>query len=122
MSLKSQGPFFAGEQNKDNLLAQLLRAIDQQRIGLYHESASQYDAKCRSGAWRLHRRCEAATEDRRAKMPYYLMLTNLTDEGRKTIKAYPRRIHEVTEEVEGMGVKVTMAAIPLSDFIASLEK
>ena len=39
-------------------------------------------------------------------MPYYLMLTNLTDDGRKTIKVYPRRIQEVTEEVEGMGVKV----------------
>jgi uncharacterized protein with GYD domain len=95
-------------------------------------------------------------------MPYYVMLTNLTDDGRKTIKVYPRRIQEVTEEVEGKGVKVlaqyallgqydfcnileapddetisrvavelsargtlqtlTMSAIPLSDFIASLEK
>ena len=95
-------------------------------------------------------------------MPYYVMLTTLTPEGRKTIKEYPRRIEEVNEEVEGIGAKVlgqyallgqydfcnileapddetisrvavevssrgtlqtlTMAAIPLSDFIASLEK
>lgn len=37
-------------------------------------------------------------------MPTYIMLTKLTDEGRKTIKENPGRIKEVNKEVEGMGV------------------
>jgi len=95
-------------------------------------------------------------------MGYYVMLTTLTDEGRRTIRDYPRRIEEVNEEVEAMGVEVlaqysllgpydfcnilrapddqtisrmavelsargtlhtlTMTALPLEEFIASLEK
>lgn len=39
-------------------------------------------------------------------MPYYVILSNLTDEGRKTIKQRPERILEVNKEIEGMGVKV----------------
>lgn len=39
-------------------------------------------------------------------MPVYIMLTSLTDEGRKTIKAKPERIKEVNKEVEAMGVKI----------------
>ncbi|MBM4332674.1 MAG: GYD domain-containing protein [Deltaproteobacteria bacterium] len=39
-------------------------------------------------------------------MPTYLMLTNLTDEGRKTVKEKPERIKEVNKEVEKMGVKI----------------
>ena len=39
-------------------------------------------------------------------MPVYLMLTNLTDEGRKTVKEKPERIKEVNKEVEWMGVKI----------------
>ena len=39
-------------------------------------------------------------------MAIYLMLTTLTDEGRKTIKQKPERIKEVNKEVEGMGVKI----------------
>jgi uncharacterized protein with GYD domain len=39
-------------------------------------------------------------------MPIYLMLTNLTDEGRKTVKEKPERIKEVNKEVEKMGVKI----------------
>ena len=39
-------------------------------------------------------------------MPVYLMLTNLTDEGRKTVKEKPERIKEVNKEVEKMGVKI----------------
>ena len=39
-------------------------------------------------------------------MAIYLMLTNLTDEGRKTVKEKPERIKEVNKEVEKMGVKV----------------
>ena len=39
-------------------------------------------------------------------MAIYLMLSNLTDEGRRTIKANPQRIKEVNKEVEAMGVKI----------------
>ena len=39
-------------------------------------------------------------------MPIYVMLTTLTDEGRKTIKSNPQRIKEVNKEVEAMGVKI----------------
>ena len=39
-------------------------------------------------------------------MATYLMLTTLTDEGRKTIKQKPERIKEVNQEVENMGVKI----------------
>lgn len=39
-------------------------------------------------------------------MPVYIMLTRLTDEGRKTIKNRPERIKEVNKEVEAMGVKI----------------
>jgi len=36
----------------------------------------------------------------------YILLTKLTDEGRKTLKQNPNRIKEVNKEVEGMGGKV----------------
>jgi len=39
-------------------------------------------------------------------MAVYVMLTTLTDEGRKTVKVNPERIKEVSKEVEAMGVKV----------------
>ena len=39
-------------------------------------------------------------------MPYYVMLTKLTDAGRKTIMRNPGRIWEVNKEVEGMGAKI----------------
>ncbi len=39
-------------------------------------------------------------------MAFYLMLTTLTDEGRKTVKQKPERIKEVNKEVENMGVKI----------------
>jgi uncharacterized protein with GYD domain len=39
-------------------------------------------------------------------MPVYVMLTTLTDEGRKTLKANPQRVKEVNKEVEAMGVKI----------------
>lgn len=95
-------------------------------------------------------------------MPIYVMLTTLTDEGRKTIKEKPERIKEVNKEVEAMGAKLldqyallgpydfvnildapnneaisklavelgsrgtlqtlTMAAVDVDDFIASLKK
>lgn len=39
-------------------------------------------------------------------MPYYVILSTLTDEGRKTLKQKPERILEVNKEIEAMGVKV----------------
>jgi uncharacterized protein with GYD domain len=39
-------------------------------------------------------------------METYIMLTKLTDEGRKTLKQNPHRTKEVNQEIEGMGGKV----------------
>ncbi len=39
-------------------------------------------------------------------MAVYVILTKLTDEGRRTIKSKPQRIFEVNKELEGMGIKV----------------
>lgn len=39
-------------------------------------------------------------------MAIYVMLTSLTDDGRKTLKENPERIREVNKEVEAMGVKI----------------
>jgi len=39
-------------------------------------------------------------------MPYYILLSNLTDEGWKTIREKPERIKEVNKELEGFGVRV----------------
>ncbi len=56
-------------------------------------------------------------------MPVYVMLTTLTDEGRKTIKEHPDRIKEVNREVEAMGVKVLAqyAVLGPYDFVNILE-
>lgn len=95
-------------------------------------------------------------------MPQYILLSNLTDEGWKTVKTKPERIKEVNRELEAFGVRVikqyavlgpydfmniveapnnetiakvsielgargtikilSMAAIPIDEFIASLKK
>ncbi|MEW6067054.1 MAG: GYD domain-containing protein [Nitrospirota bacterium] len=39
-------------------------------------------------------------------MAYYVVLSTLTEEGRKTIKENPKRILEVNKELEKMGIKV----------------
>jgi len=56
-------------------------------------------------------------------MPAYIMLTTLTDEGRKTIKQNPNRIKEVNKEVEAMGVKIVAqyAVLGPYDFVNVLE-
>ncbi len=56
-------------------------------------------------------------------MPLYIMMSNLTDEGRKTVKSNPDRIKEVNKEVETMGVKVIAQYVTLGqyDFINVLE-
>lgn len=56
-------------------------------------------------------------------MPLYIMMSTLTDEGRKTVKSNPQRIKEVNKEVESMGVKVLAQYVVLGqyDFINILE-
>jgi len=56
-------------------------------------------------------------------MAIYVMMTNLTDEGRKTVKTNPQRIKEVNKEVEAMGVKILAqyAVLGQYDFINILE-
>jgi uncharacterized protein with GYD domain len=56
-------------------------------------------------------------------MAIYVMMTNLTDEGRKTVKTNPQRIKEVNKEVEAMGVKILAQYVVLGqyDFINILE-
>jgi len=56
-------------------------------------------------------------------MAIYVMLTNLTDEGRKTVSQNPARIKEVNKEVEAMGVKVLAQYTVLGpyDFVNVLE-
>lgn len=56
-------------------------------------------------------------------MAVYVMLTNLTDEGRKTIKENPERIREVNKEVEAMGVKVLHQYVVMGpyDFVNIIE-
>ena len=54
---------------------------------------------------------------------YYVMLTTLTDEGRKTIKENPGRIKEVNKEVEAMGVRIIAqyALLGQYDFVNILD-
>ncbi|MDP2931004.1 MAG: GYD domain-containing protein [Chloroflexota bacterium] len=56
-------------------------------------------------------------------MAIYVMLTTLTDEGRKTLKQNPQRIKEVNKEVESMGVKILAQYSVLGpyDFLNILE-
>ena len=56
-------------------------------------------------------------------MAKFVMLTTLTDEGRKTITGNPERIKEVNKEVERMGAKVLAqyAILGPYDFINVLE-
>ncbi len=56
-------------------------------------------------------------------MAIYVMLTTLTDEGRRTIKENPKRLKEVNKEVEAMGVKILSqyALLGPYDFINILE-
>jgi len=53
----------------------------------------------------------------------YIFLSNLTDDGRKTIKARPERIQEVNKEIEAMGAKVIdqYATLGPYDFISIIE-
>ena len=56
-------------------------------------------------------------------MANFVMLTTLTDEGRKTVKDNPERIREVNKEVEAMGAKILAqyALLGPYDFVNILE-
>jgi len=56
-------------------------------------------------------------------MPIYIMLSTLTDEGRKTIRENPERIRAVNKEVEAMGVKILAQYATLGpyDFVNILD-
>ncbi|MFC2007380.1 GYD domain-containing protein [Chloroflexota bacterium] len=56
-------------------------------------------------------------------MPYFVMLTTLTDEGRRTVMKNPGRIWEVNKEVEAMGAKILTqyAMLGQYDFITILD-
>lgn len=56
-------------------------------------------------------------------MGYYVILSKLTDEGRKTIKKKPGRLLEVNKELEDMGVKVLeqFAVMGEYDFVNIVE-
>jgi uncharacterized protein with GYD domain len=53
----------------------------------------------------------------------YIMLSTLTDEGRKTLKARPERLKDVNTEVEEMGarVKAQYAVLGGYDFVNVIE-
>lgn len=56
-------------------------------------------------------------------MATYIMLSTLTDEGRKTLKERPERLQEVNKEVETMGARVTAqyAVMGGYDFVNIIE-
>ncbi|MHB8968457.1 MAG: GYD domain-containing protein [Thermoleophilia bacterium] len=56
-------------------------------------------------------------------MPVYVALSNLTEEGSKTIKNNPERIKEVNGDIEAMGIKIIAqyALLGQYDFITVLE-
>ncbi|MCX5718165.1 MAG: GYD domain-containing protein [Nitrospirae bacterium] len=56
-------------------------------------------------------------------MASYIIMSTLTDEGRKTIKEKPNRILEVNKELEKMGVKVKQqfAVLGPYDFVNIVE-
>ena len=56
-------------------------------------------------------------------MATYIMLSTLTDEGRKTLKARPERLGEVNREVEAMGGRVIAqyAILGAYDFVNVIE-
>ncbi|HYP55527.1 MAG TPA: GYD domain-containing protein [Solirubrobacterales bacterium] len=56
-------------------------------------------------------------------MPTYVMLTNLTSEGVKTLKNNPGRVAEVNKEVEQIGARVVSqyATLGQYDFVTIVE-
>lgn len=56
-------------------------------------------------------------------MPTYILLSNLTDEGAKTVKKHAERIREVDRELQGLGVTITAqyAVLGPYDFVNIVE-
>jgi uncharacterized protein with GYD domain len=56
-------------------------------------------------------------------MPIYVMLTTLTDAGRKAIQEEPERLREINKETEFMGAKIIVqyALLGQYDFVNILE-
>ena len=56
-------------------------------------------------------------------MPTYIMLSNLTDEGAKSLKSNPKRLQEVNQEIEKYGAKVTAqyAVLGPYDFVSVVD-
>ncbi|MFK7915560.1 MAG: GYD domain-containing protein [Pseudomonadales bacterium] len=56
-------------------------------------------------------------------MSTYIMLSTLTDEGRKTLKERPERLQEVNKELEKMGARVVSqhAVLGAYDFVNVIE-
>ncbi len=56
-------------------------------------------------------------------MPTYVLLVNLTDQGRKTVRDNPHRIQDVNAEMEAMGVTIKdqYALFGPYDFLSILE-
>jgi uncharacterized protein with GYD domain len=56
-------------------------------------------------------------------MPHYILLSNLTDEGWKTVKEKPERIKEVNKELQAYGVRVISqyAVLGPYDFVNIVE-
>jgi uncharacterized protein with GYD domain len=56
-------------------------------------------------------------------MSTYVLLSTLTDEGRKTVSERPERIMEVNQELEAMGIKVLQqyAVMGPYDFVNIVE-
>jgi uncharacterized protein with GYD domain len=65
----------------------------------------------------------AAAKPEEAAMPVYILLSNLTDDGARTIKKNPGRIKEVNAELEKLGVKVLSqyAVLGPYDFVNIVE-
>jgi uncharacterized protein with GYD domain len=56
-------------------------------------------------------------------MPTYVLLSNLTDEGAKSLKSNPKRLQEVNKEIEKFGAKVTAqyAVLGPYDFVSIVD-
>ena len=56
-------------------------------------------------------------------MATYILLTSLTDEGRRTLKERPERLQEVNREIESMGARVVrqVALLGAYDFVNVIE-
>jgi len=56
-------------------------------------------------------------------MPYYILLSTLTDEGWKTVREKPERIREVNKELQAFGVRVIgqYAVLGPYDFVNIVE-